>query len=173
MVTQKKIVKPLLYHELIQLIEMVRFNGDWSPVPATPYQISQLSDISLDLADYGNRLYCEKLLEAWFMENMYSGSSEYGQIQSVIGDYDYYSNCTYTYYTNFLDVLAYDLDNNYNLSNCERCNNINRDFAKNVKIIEIKRDYISDPSRVVDQVEAYIKWAQTVLNPRALLLVTS
>lgn len=163
----KKIVKPLLYHELIQLIEMVQFNGDWTPINITPYQTSQLSDISLDLSDYGNRLYCEKLLEAWFMESMYSSTSAFNEIQSIIGNFDYYANCTYTYYTNFLDVFAYNIDSNYNLSSCEQCNNINRDFAENIKIIELKRDYIPNPSWVVNQVEAYMKWAQAVLNPNA------
>ena len=163
----KKIVKPLLYHELIQLNDMVNFNGDWSPVNAATYQTNRLSDVSLDLSDYGNRLYCEKLLEAWFMESMYSGNSSYSDIQSIIGNFDYYSNCTYTYYTNFLDILAYDIDSNYHLSSCKQCNNINRDFAENIKIIELKRDYISDPSWVVDQVKNYMKWAKTVLNPNA------
>jgi|GEM_PF-4163311 len=166
----KKVVKPLLYHEIIQLLDIVQFNGDWSPIPAAPYQTSQLSDISLDLSDYGNRLYCEKLLEAWFMENMFSGSPQYGAIQSIIGNYNYYANSTYTYYTNFLDVLAYNLDNNYLMSHCNHCHNVNRDFAQEIKIIELKRDYINDPSWVVDQVEAYIRWAQVVLNPRATVV---
>ena len=166
----KKVVKPLLYHELLQLLDIVKFNGDWSAIPATTYQTNQLSDISLDLSDYGNRLYCEKLLEAWFMENMFPGGAQYGTVQTVIGDYNYYSNSTYTYYTNFLDVLAYSLDGDYLMSHCDHCNNVNRDFAQEIKILELKRDYISDPSWVVAQVDAYIRWAQAVLNPRATVM---
>lgn len=45
--------------------------------------------------------------------------------------------------------------------------NVNRDFADKIKVIELKRDYIGDPSWVVDQIEAYIKWARLVLNPKA------
>jgi hypothetical protein len=165
----KKVVKPLLYHEIVQLLDIVQFNGDWSPSQASPFQTAHLSDITLDLSDYGGHLYCEKLLEAWFMENMYPDSAQHELIESMIGKYDYYSNSTYTYYTNFLDVLAYDLDSNYVLSHCDHCNSVNRDFAQEIRIIELKRDYIGDPAWVVDQVEAYVRWAQAVLNPRATI----
>jgi hypothetical protein len=95
----KKIVKPLLYHEISQLLEIVEFTGNWTLLPSNNYDTNGLSDIMLDLTDYGGHLYCEKLLEAWFMENMYTGSSYHKIIKQIFGNYDYYANSIYTYYT--------------------------------------------------------------------------
>lgn len=163
----KKIVKPLLYHEISQLLDIVGFIGDWSLLPGNNYGINGLSDITLDLSDYGGHLYCEKLLEAWFTGNMYPGSLSHKMIDQIFGNYDYYANSIYTYYTNFLDIIVYNIDEGYSIKTCTHCNNVNRDFADKIRVIELKRDYIGDPSWVVDQIEAYIKWARLVLNPKA------
>ena len=162
----KKIVKPLLYHEISQLLSIVNFNNDWTLLTDNQFLTDNLNEISLYISDYNGHLYCEKLLEAWFMENMYSASNQYHDIANILGNFNYYSNSIYTYYTNFLDVIAYNISEDYVINNCRNCNNVIRDFANEIKVIELKRDYISDVSIVVNQIKDYMKWANAVLNPR-------
>jgi hypothetical protein len=66
-----------------------------------------------------------------------------------------------------LDAIVYSVDESYSITTCTQCNSVKRDFADKIKVIELKRDYIGDLSRVVDQIEAYIKWARAVLNSKA------
>jgi len=78
-----------------------------------------------------------------------------------------WGNSIYTYYTNFLDVIVYSIYEGYLIKTCTHCNSVIRDFADKIKVIELKRDYIGDSSWAVDQIDAYIKWAHLVLNPKA------
>jgi len=161
----KKIVKPLLFHEIPQLLEIVKFNGDWSIISGVAYPINSLSHISLNLSDHDGHLFCEKLLEAWFMENMTTTGSQYKEIVNLIGEFSYYANSIYTYYTNFLDVIAYNIPQDKILQRCEKCRNVIRSFADDIRIIELKRDRLFDELQTVYQVEDYMKWARDVLNP--------
>jgi hypothetical protein len=162
----KKIVKPLLFHEIAQLLEIVEFNGDWTISQNSAYPLDTLDSIILDLSDYGGHLFCEKLLEAWFMENM-SHSDQRKEVINAIGNFSFYANSIYTYYTNFLDVIAYDVPAGNILNRCEKCGNIIRHFAENIRIIELKRDRLSDNLDTIQQIRDYMKWAKEVLNPFA------
>lgn len=161
----KKIVKPLLAHEIAQLLSIVQFNGDWQYASRTDYSTNDLAEISLDLSDHDGHLYCEKLLEGWFMENMSGSASQYENLVSLVGNFDYYANSIYTYYTNFLDVIAYNIQDDYELKTCTSCNNVIRDFANDIRVIELKRDTVRDVSDVLNQIKNYMKWAKAVLNP--------
>jgi len=163
----KKIVKPLLCHEVSQLLKMLSFKGKWGALKGRIFPIANLKSISLDLSDYDGHLFCEKILEAWFMENLESSSSGYNGIEKLIGKFTYYANSTYTYYTNFLDVLVYSLPHNFNLKQCKLCGNMVRDFASDIRLIELKRDRLSDNLSTIEQVQGYMKWAKSVLNPKA------
>jgi hypothetical protein len=162
----KKIVKPLLYHEIGQSLEILNFNNDWDLLPKVPYPTEMLNDISLDLTSYNGHLYCEKLLEAWFMENMSSTSMQYDEVTNILGQFNYYANSIYTYYTNFLDVMAYNIPENYAQTSCGYCDNVIRNFANDVRLIELKRDHIYAPQAII-QVRGYMNWAKTVLNPNS------
>lgn len=160
----KKIVKPLLYHEIGQLLSMLDFNNNWDLLPGNLYPVNSLNEISLNLSSYSGHLYSEKILEAWFTENMSAEGSQYQQIIDIIGNFNYYSNSIYTYYTNFLDIIAYNISEDYVINRCEDCNSVKRDFANEIKVIELKRDSVSNVSSVVNQIMGYLKWANTVLN---------
>jgi hypothetical protein len=163
----KKIVKPLLYHEIPQMLEMVNFNGNWTVSPGPTYLVDNLNPISLDLNDYGGHLFCEKILEAWLMENMSPTGRQYRELVDLIGNFEYYGNSIYTYYTNFLDAIAYNLPESNTIRRCQRCNNILRDFATAIRVIELKRDRLADGLRTLEQVSGYMEWAIRVLNPRS------
>lgn len=162
----KKIVKPLLHHEVVQLLDMLNFNGDWTVSLGPEYPITGLDTISLDLHAYDGHLLCEKILEAWFMENMSSSGNSYEEIVRLIGDFTYYANSIYTYYTSFLDVLAYNASQEFRLNNCNNCGGVIRDFAMDVRLVELKRDHLSDNLETIGQIQGYMEWAKSVLNPR-------
>lgn len=162
----KKIVKPLLHHEICQMLDMVSFNGDWEISPGPIYPTTTLQNISLDLTDYGGHLFCEKILEAWLMENMASESSQYKEVVKFFGNFTYYSNSIYTYYTNFLDVIAYDVLEDAMLNYCQQCGGVIRHFANDIRVVELKRDRLADGLRTIEQVRGYMKWANCILNPK-------
>lgn len=162
----KKIVKPLLHHEVSQMLDIVDFNGDWASSSGPTYPAANLRSICLNLSDYSGCLFCEKILEAWFMENMATTSSQHAEIASLIGNFTYYANSIYTYYTNFLDVMAYNAPQD-GLSRCDRCGGVIRNFANDIRVIELKRGRLADGLKTIDKVGGYMKWATTVLNPTA------
>jgi len=163
----KKIVKPLLNHEISQLLEMVNFNGNWNIAPGPISPIEDFNDIFLDLTNYDGHLFCEKILEGWFMENMAINGKQRGEIANLIGNYTYYANSIYTYYTNFLDVIAYYAPHDFIMNRCEPCKSVVRNFANDIRVFELKRDMLSDNLRTIDQVRRYMEWAKTILNPTA------
>jgi hypothetical protein len=163
----KKIVKPLLYHEISQMLEMVDFNGNWTVSPGPMYPLDNLNRISLDLNGYRGHLFCEKILEAWLMENMSPMGRQYQEVVDLIGNFEYYGNGIYTYYTNFLDAIAYNLPESDTLGRCRHCGNVLRNFATDIRLIELKRDRLADGLRTIEQVRGYMEWAVSVLNPRS------
>ncbi len=100
------------------------------------------------------------------MENMSSMSMQYDEITNILGQFNYYANSSYTYYTNFLDVIAYNIPENYTQTRCNHCDNVIRDFANDIRVIELKRGYSNVPE-AISQVRGYMKWARAVLNPNS------
>lgn len=162
----KKIVKPLLYHELKQLLQIVGFEESLEfTIVDLNEEIDTLDEISLNLTSYNGHLYSEKLLEAWIIQNISANGDHYNELTDLFGNFNYYANSIFTYYTNFLDVIAYNIHEEYDIGNCPNCSNIIRNFANNIKVVELKRDRINNLQTVITQIRNYIRWAQTILNP--------
>ena len=90
------------------------------------------------------------------------------RIVDELGPFSYYAQIVFfLYYTNFLDIIAYNIPEDYVIHHCESCNSVERDFANEIRVIELKRDYIPDVALVVNQIAGYMKWANTVLNENA------
>lgn len=163
----KKIVKPLLRHELLQLLDILNHSTSLEVSQSSNYSTSGLREIELDLHNYGGHLFCEKILEAWFMENMHPSSNNYEMVSSILGEFNAFSNSIYTYYTNFLDVFAYHESTTSNITYCNSCNSMIKNIISDMKIVELKRDWISDYNSILGQVQSYLRWACSVLNPNA------
>jgi hypothetical protein len=163
----RKIVKPLLPHDSVQLLELVQFTGNWSVKSSSNFDTTNLEEIILDLRDYGGHLFAEKILEAWFMENMHPNAPGYKMVCSILGEFNFYANSIYTYYTNFLDVFACNSRKAIELSYCPNCHAMLKDLITKIKIIELKRDTIDNYNSIQRQIRSYQRWAHSVLNPNA------
>jgi hypothetical protein len=158
----KKIVKPILNHEIPQLLEILGYSDNFQIEIPSAYPILGLNNIDLNLNNYNGALNYEKILEAWFMRELTLGNNN--NIVEIFGNCNYYANSIFTYYTNVLDVILYNVVDNYTLKFCEHCNNIIHDSANNIRIIELKRDFINDGLNVITQIKGYMKWAKRILS---------
>ena len=101
------------------------------------------------------------------MENMSPTGGQYREIAELTGPFDYYSNSIYTYYTNFLDVIAYKSPEGMDNPRCDRCGGSVRRLADDVVLIELKREEPDGNLGTISQIQNYMRWARAILNPIA------
>ena len=149
----EKTVKPMLQSEKEKIAELLTsFN---SGIPSTrsvqPYDTRDLREITIDLHSYRNKVSCEKILEAYIMENITSDEGTpqaREETRKLVGDVDFFANTVYTYYTNYIDVF------------CQR----KVDGENENMVVELKRGAPDPFPKTLEQVTDYASWIRLYME---------
>jgi hypothetical protein len=148
----EKTVKPLLAHDTETIVELLKKENEGvrSTMNIEPYNMSKFQKIKLDLHSYQGELSCEKILEAYIMENItYNGTNlkAHEEIKKIVGDVDFFANTVFTYYTNFMDVF---------------CQRKKEDGSIRNIIIELKKGSTPSPrtENVIEKLQQYMNWVK-------------
>lgn len=167
----KKVVKPLLHYEIRELCSILGVSldevGEWKDCrPGVEEEIKAGRPIRLDLELEGGEIAFEKVLEAWVMNEMRSAQASQSQLLNLIGEFDYFGNAIYTYYTNFLDVIAYTAVDE-TPRRCEHCGSATRNLCEDARILELKKGYLSGEPKEISQLRTYMDWCREILGENA------
>lgn len=161
----RKIVKPLLHYEVDRLCSITGFPAtgleEWR-LDEVPDYVRELSEPVINLSFSDGSLAYEKILEAWFMRMMGDRGDNRDEVVEIVGEYDYFANSVYTYYTNVLDVMSYEYIEG---ELCRECGARISGRCGNVRIAELKRGRQYGGLSEIAQLREYVEWANTVLEP--------
>ncbi len=145
----EKTVKPMLESEKGKIIKLLEDsnNGVRSKNFVDSCDMRNFEEIKLDLRSYENTVSCEKILEAYIMENITLNKENvkaHEEVRKIVGEVDFFANTVFTYYTNFIDVF------------CQKRVNEN---SQNV-VIELKKGDLDTFPKTLNQIMDYTEWVQ-------------
>lgn len=152
----EKTVKPMLESEKEKMIRLLinSNNGIRSKNFVESCDMRNFEEIKLDLRSYNNKVFCEKILEAYIMENITpnkENAKAHEEVRKIIGEVDFFANTVFTYYTNFIDVFCQKKEN-------EKSRDI---------VIELKKGDVGPFPKTLNQIMDYTEWVRLYMEKGA------